>query len=251
MDLIYLELVLQDFTLKQLSMINWLNNNLDENVQHRHSRMLDVLREISGAELTGWTPLKIQQGIMAAQELGFLGRDQEKDMDAALRNCLAVNKTANKSVPPYKKQCCDMDLKTTSGRNVTVFGATKSSTCKIMIGICENCNKQYSHNFFIKDKEKIVTREAFSNDKLLYFGGDYAYEKSFINLLTNSIMYLYSGFENFTKCFNATKRSSSEKLDDASVLSPARVQDFWFIYNYINCSFFYTKEPAVKVPLSW
>jgi hypothetical protein len=251
MDFVYLELVLQDFTLKQLSMINWFNNNLDENIHDRYSKILDLLRETTGTDLTDWTPLKIQQGLMAAKELGILSRDQEKDMRIKLKTYLVSSESANSSIEPYAKTCCGSDLKIVSGRNITVFGTNYSYASKTMAGICNNCDKRYSHNFFINDKEKIVTRESFSNNNIIYFGGNYAYEKSFIKSLTNSIMYLYSGFENFTKCFNATKQSLAEKLDDDSLLSPARVQDFWFTYNFINCSFFYTKDQAIKIPSSW
>lgn len=251
MDFIYLELVLQDFTLKQLSMINWFNNNLDDNVQDRYSKILDLLRQAVDVDLTDWTPLKIKQGIMAATELGFIGRDQERKMRTELKSYLMSSKTANNSIKPYTNRCCSSDLKIVSGRNIKVFGVYYSYTSKTMTGICAKCNSRFSHNFLINDKGKFVTRESFSNNNIIYFGGDYAYERSFIQLLTNSIIYLYSGFENFTKCFNATKQSSSGQFDDDSSLSPTRIQDFWFVYNFINCLFFYTENQEIKIPSSW
>ena len=251
MDLVYLQLVSQDFTMKQLSMINWFNNNLDKNIHDRYSKILDLLRQTSDTDLTNWTPLKIQQGLMAVNELGFLSRDQEKDLSVKLKTYFASSESENSSVEPYTKTCCGSDLKIVSGRNIKVFGINYSYRSRMMTGICSKCDKRYSHNFFVNGKEKFVTRESFSNNNVIYFGGDYGYERSFIKSLTNSIMYLYSGFENFTKYFNATKQASAEKLDDDSLLSPARVQDLWFIYHFINCSFFYTKSQVIKIPSSW
>lgn len=251
MDTIYLQLVLQDFTLKQLFAIHWFNNNLDESIQDRYSKILDLLRQTTGADLSDWTPLKIQQGIMAAEDMGFISRQQEKEMAQKLKSYLATEKIPNASIKPYTKMCCNRDLKITPGRNITVFGVISSYASKTMIGTCTECNKQYSHNFLLSDEEKIVTREAFSHNEIIYFGGDYAYDKPFIRLLTNSIMHLYSGFENFTKCFNATKHSSSASLTVDSSLSPMRVQDFWFLYNFIACTFFYTKTRAIKIPRKW
>lgn len=251
MDLAYLELVLQDFTLKQLSMINWFNNNVDGDIEDRYSKILDLLRQSTDEDLKGWTALKIQQGLLAVKELGFLTRREEKELGNKLKNYCVSKEIANNFAKPYIDSCCGNDLEMISGRNIVVFGVNYSYASKTMIGICKKCHIRYGHNFFSHNNEKIVTRKAFANDDIVYFGGDYAYERPFIKLLTNSIIYLYSGFENFTKCFNATKNSSSTKFHDTSSLSPTRIQDFWFIYNYVACSFFYTEKEAIKIPFTW
>lgn len=251
MDIVYLELVLQDFSLKQLSIINWFNNNLDENIQDRHSKILDLLRLTVDTDLSDWTPLKIQQGIMAAKELDFISRQQDEDMVLKLKSYMTSRKIPNASLSPYAKICCNSDLKISSGRNVKVFSLISSYAAKVMVGTCTKCDKRYSHNFLISNDERIVTREAFSNSGIIYFGGEYAYEKCLIDMLTNSIMFLYSGFENFTKCYNATKESSSDNFIDDSVLSPTRIQDFWFLFNFIGCTFFYTDQGAVRIPRTW
>ena len=252
MDLDYLELVLKDFTLKQLYIINWLNNQLEKNIEGRHSKIWDVLREYCGAVLNGWTPLKVEQALMAVSELGFLNRNNETELNKCLKTHLTKVKTANISIEPYVKTCCGIQLKIKPGRDITVFGMNKSYLSTTMNGDCSICHKRYAHNFFISGKERFVTYESVCGSQIIYFGGDYGYEKSFIKWLTNSIMYLYSGFENFAKCYNATKDSCCHEIDDnGAILSPTRIQDLWFLYNYIISSFFYMEISILKIPFSW
>ncbi|CAF1466501.1 unnamed protein product [Adineta steineri] len=122
MDLDYLELVLNDFTLKQLYIVNWLNNHLDKNIEGRHSKILNILREYHGTSLNDWTPLKIEQALMVVNELGFLNRNEEAVLNKNLKVHLKKVKASNISIEPYVKTCCDTQLKIKSGRDITVFG---------------------------------------------------------------------------------------------------------------------------------
>jgi hypothetical protein len=54
MDFEYLKMVLNDFTLKQLSIIKWLNNNLDKNMEDRNGNILHLLRKYCNKELNEW-----------------------------------------------------------------------------------------------------------------------------------------------------------------------------------------------------
>jgi hypothetical protein len=77
----------------------------------------------------------------------------------------------------------------------------------------------------------------------VYFGGEYAYEKPLIKWLSNAILYLHSGFENFCKCYNETRKATHNNLDyNEGSLSPTRMQDFWFLY---------TKSTELRIPFSW
>ena len=251
MNLDRLEPVLKDFTLKQLYIINWLNNQLDKNIEGRHSKILDVLLEYCVTALNDWTPLKVEQALMAVSKLGFLNRNDETKLSECLKIHLAKVKTINISMEPYVKTC-GIQLKIKSGRDITAFGMNKSYLSTTMNGDCSICHKRYAHNFFISGKERFVTHESVCRSQIIYFGGDYRYEKSFIKWLTNSIMYLYSGFENFAKCYNATKESHCHEIDDnGAMLSPTRIQDLWFVYNYIISLFFYMEISILKIPFSW
>ena len=252
MDFDYLKLVLNDFTLKQLFIINWLNNNLDNNMQDRNEQILNILREHSTEQLKEWTTVKIGQALMAINELGFLNRNEEKELDVNLRSYLTVKKRVNVIIEPYVKKCCGKHLHMTIGRNITVFAINKSYAAAIMNGVCQTCDRKYLHNYFIAGKQKFVTTESIFNSRLIYFGGEYAYESSLIKSLSNSILYLHCGFENFCKYYNETKNQTLDKIiHDQSSLSPTRLQDFWFLYNFVTFSFFYTKTTTIQIVFSW
>jgi hypothetical protein len=138
------------------------------------------------------------------------------------------------------------------GRNITVFNIKNSYPATLINGVCHVCGKKYSHNYFTDGKEKFVVYESIFDSHFVYLGGEYGYEKSLIKLLSNAILYLHSGFENFSKCYNETKNSTCNNLDDdEGNLSPTRIQDFWFLYNFITFSFFYINKKTLKIPFTW
>jgi hypothetical protein len=252
MDFDYLKIVLNDFTLKQMFIINWFNNNLDKNIQDRHSKILHLLRRCCDEDLKEWTTLKLEQALMAINELGFLSRNEEKELNASLCSYLTVGKYANTIAEPYVQKCCSIKLDMNIGRNITVFSINNSYSGAVMNGYCQICKRKYSHNYFINDKKKFVTYESMFNSHLIYLGGEYAYEKSLIKWLSNSILYLHSGFENFSKCYNETRKTTCDNLDhNEGDMSPTRIQDFWFLYNFVTFSFFYTNKKILKIPLGW
>lgn len=252
MDFEYLKMVLNDFTIKQLFVINWLNNSLDININNRSSTILYLLLQFYDEDMKIWTPLKVEQALMAIGELEFLNRMEEKKLDGILRTYLISEKCSNNFVQPYINKCCGSNLKMIVGRNITVFNNSESYIATTRDGYCEACKRKYSHNFFIEDKQKFVTYESIVNSELIYFGGDYAYEKFLIKWLSNCILYLHSGFENFAKCYNETRKSMRSNFNsDTENLSPTRIQDFWFLYNFVILSFFYTNKRMLKIPHSW
>ncbi|CAM2728125.1 unnamed protein product [Rotaria socialis] len=251
MDFEYFRMVLNDFTMKELLIINWLDNNLDKSINDRQSKILYLLLEFCDDDMKEWTILKVEQALMAINELGFLNRNEEKKLDICLRTYLRSEKCSNIIVTPFVKICCGSRLNMSTGRNITVFNNNNSYIATIMTGYCEECKRKYSHNYFIEDKQKFVTHESILDSQIVYLGGEYAYEKTLIKLLSNSILYLHSGFENFTKCYNETKNSNTNNLDsNEGNLSPTRLQDFWFLYNFVTFSFFYANSEQLKIPSS-
>jgi hypothetical protein len=252
MDFDYLKIVLNDFTLKQLFVINWLNNNLDPNLQYRNEKILRLLSEHCNDHLHDWTALKIDQALMAINELGFLNRKEVKQLDSMLCNLLTMEKCTNTIVKPFVNECCNKKLHMTFGRNVTIFNINNSYPATMMTGTCNRCKKKYSHNYFTDGKQRFVTYASVFNNSLVYFGGKYGYEKSLIKWLSNSILYLYSGFENFSKCYNATQKWLGNYLDNIDgKLSATLIQDFWFLYNFVTISFFYTNTTTLKITSTW
>ena len=106
---------------------------------------------------------------------------------------------------PYVTECCNKKLNMNFRRTVTVLNISNSYLATITSGICELCKRKYFHNYFIHGKEKFVTVESIFDRDVVYLGGDYAYEKTLIKWLLNSIFYLYTAFENFSKFYNDTK----------------------------------------------
>ena len=213
MDFTYLKLVLHDFTLNQLFIINWFNNNLDKNWKDRISIMPDLLNECDPMAKEKWSIIKIEQVLMVIDGLGFLNKEKENDLQSKLHNYFASKQRPDAKVEPYIKHCCNKKLKMLQGRNITVFNINGSYRSTMVNGYCEKCQKKYSHNYFIEKGGKYVTCNSIFNDNLIYFGGDYAYEKDLIQWLSNCILYLYSGFENFTNCYNATNNSYCSNAD--------------------------------------
>ena len=252
MDFEYLHMVLNDFTMKQLLSVNWFNNNLDANIDNRQSKILYLLKEYFDEDLKGWTTLKVEQALMAIEEIGLLGRNEEKKLEMCLLTYLKSEKCSNTIVTPFVEVCCGESLSKSIGRNISVFSNDKSYNATLMDGHCVRCKRKYSHNYYIEERQKFVTYESVLESKIMYFGGDYAYEKPLINYLSNSILYLHSGFENFTKCYNETKKSHPNDIYcNQENLSPTRLQDFWFLYNFITFSFFYGDSKILKIPRSW
>ncbi len=252
MDFDYLKIVLNDFTLKQLFFINWFNNNLDQNLQHRNEKILHLLRKHCDEDLHDWTPLKIDQALMAINELGFLNRSEVKQLESNLCAYLTMEKCPNTILKPYINECCEKKLDMSFGRNVTIFGISNSYPATIMKGTCNICKKEYSHNYFTDGEQRFVTYQSIFGNEIVHFGGNYGYEKSLIKWLSNSILYLYSGFENFCKCYNATQKWVGNNLDGIErKLSPTRIQDFWFLYNFVTISFFYTNTAVLKITSNW
>lgn len=252
MDFEYLRIVLNDFTMKQLFVINWLNNKLNDSIGNRSTKILHLLNEYCPNDLKGWTALKVDQALMAISELGFLNRDEEKKLNDNLYAYLNSEKCSNNILRPCIETCCGSRLKMSPGRNITVFNNNQSYIAMLPIGDCERCRRKYSHNYFLENKQKFITNESIFDKQVMYFGGGYGYEKSFIKWLSNSILYLHSGFENFAKCYNETKKLACTSLQSGEEsLSPTRLQDFWFLYNYIVFSFFYTDVKILRIPDSW
>ena len=252
MDLECLQMVLNDFTVKQLSIISWLDSNLDKNMEDRNVNILNLLRKYCNEELDEWTTLKIEHALMAIGELKLLNRNEEKELAEELHNYLTTNKCSNNIIEPYVNKCCSNKLKMSLGKIITIFGINKSCTATTMCGLCEICKRKYFHNYFIDGKEKFVTCESIDHGQLIYMGGIYGYEKPFLKWLSNSILYLYSGFQNFCKCFNETKRwTCNSSHQNEENLSPTCLQDFWFLYNFITISFFYTNRTILKIPFTW
>ena len=252
MDFDYLQVVLSDFTLKQLFVIHWFDKNLDEGTQDRHSRILDLLREYCEEDFKDWKSIRISQALMAINELGFLGRNEEKNLDEKLRTYLRSEKCSSTVVGPYIETCCDSRLKMSTGRKLTIFGMNHTYTGTAMIGDCGACKRKYFHNYYIVNKEKFVTRKSIFGSRLVHLGRDYVYDKTLITWLTNSILYLHAGFENFSKCYSQTKKLVFDRVDyDEGDMSPTRIQDFWFLYNFIVFSFFYADINVLKIPVNW
>ena len=252
MDFEFVKLVLNDFTLKQLSTISWLNNKLDKNIQHRNEHILQVLREHCAQHLNDWTPVKIGLALIAIDELGFLNQQEENELNESLRIHLEAKNCANTILEPYVKKCCGGQLKVSERRNIKVFGINKSYIGMIRNGECSICGKKYSHNYFTMGEQKFVTYESVFSCNVVYFGGEYAYEHSLMKALSNSVLYLHCGFENYCKCYNETKKWTITKLhDDSSNLSPTRLQDFWFLYNFVTFAFFYTEVTIANIPYTW
>jgi hypothetical protein len=253
MDFDYLKIVLNDFTLKQLFIINWLDNNLDKNLQHRNEKILRLLSEHCNESLHDWTALKIGQALMAINELGFLNQSEIKKLDSTLCTYLLIEKCPNTIVKPFVKECCDKKLDMKLERNITIFTISKSYPATMMNGTCNVCRRKYSNNYYIDGKQKFVTYESIFGNELVYFGGAYGYAQSLIKWLSNSIQYLYSGFENFSKCYNATQKWMVDNLGhkNEANLSPTRIQDFWFLYNFVTISFFYTNKKILKITSTW
>ena len=86
MDFTYLKLVLHDFTLNQLFIINWFNNNLDKNWEDRISIMSDLLNECDPMAKEKWSIIKIEQALMVIDELRFLNKEKENDLQSKLHN---------------------------------------------------------------------------------------------------------------------------------------------------------------------
>ena len=167
-------------------------------------------------------------------------------------NYFASKQRPDTKVEPYIKHCCNKKLKMLQGRNITVFNINDSYRSTMVNGYCEKCQKKYSHNYFIEKGEKYVTCNSILNDNLIYFAGDYAYEKDLIQWLSNCILYLYSGFENFTNCYNATNNSYCSNADYYNIkMSSTRIQDFWFLYQFIIISLFYTTKQKLNIPNRW
>ena len=252
MDFDYLKVVLNDFTMKQVFVIHWLHNNLDKNMHDRNARILHLLQMHLNDELNGWTTLKIEHALMAIDELRFLNKNDEKQLAEDLCTYLTKEKCSNVILQPYVNKCCDSRVKKNIGRKITVFGINNIYTTTIINGVCHTCKRKYSHNYFIEDEEKFVTTESIFGPSLVYMGGDYGYEKSLIKWLSNSILYLHSGFENFCKCYNETRKwTCNDRSSNEENISPTRVQDFWLLYNYVIVSFFYTDKTVIKIPSSW
>ena len=252
MDFAYLQVVLMDFTLKQLFVIHWFDKNLDKDMPDRHARILDLLREYCDEDFKDWKSIRINQALMAINELGFLDRNEEKNLNEKLATYLRSERCSSTIVGPYIETCCDSRLKMNPGRKLIIFGMNHSYTGRAMIGDCSTCKRKYSHNYYVVNKEKFVTHQSIVNSRLVHLGGDYAYEKTLITWLTNSVLYLHAGFENFSKCYNQTKRSVFDRIDyDEGEMSPTRIQDFWFLYNFIMFSFFYADINVLKIPVNW
>lgn len=252
MDFDYLKVVLNDFTLKQLFVINWLHNNLDKNIQDRNAKILHLLRMHYNEELNEWTPLKIDQALMAIDELGFLNKNDEKQLADDLSIYLTKERCSNVILEPYVNQCCGNKLKMNIGRKIIVFGIDDSYTATVINGVCHICKRKYSHNYFIDGEEKFVTTESIIASSLVYMGGEYGYERSLIKWLSNSVLYLHSGFENFCKCYNETRKwTCNDRSSNDENISPARLQDFWFLYHFVIVSFFYTDRAIIQIPSSW
>ncbi|CAF1413325.1 unnamed protein product, partial [Adineta steineri] len=216
---------------------------------NRNTIIIDLLRECTGEKLEQWTPITIEQSLMAINALGFLNRVEEKLLDTKLNTYLTSKGCSNMIVEPYIKKCCDTKLKMIIGRKIIIFKIDGSYTGTLTYGNCLKCMKQYSHNYFMYQDKKYVTYDSVFSSNLVYLGGNYGYDKKFIRWLSNSILYLYSGFENFAKCYNATNNQISKTVDTANInLCPTRIQDFWFLYNFINISFFYTESTILQVP---
>ena len=252
MDFDYLKAVLHDFTLKQLFVIHWLHNKLDKNMHDRSAKVLHLLRIHQNEELNEWTTLKIEQALMAIDELGFLNQNDEKYLAEDLCTYLTEEKCSNVILEPYVNKCCGNRLKMNTTRKITVFGIDNLYTAAIINGVCHICKRKYSHNYFIDGEEKFVTTESIFGSSLVYMGGDYGYDKSLIKWLSNSVLYLHSGFENFCKCYNETRKwTCNNPSSNEENISPTRLQDFWFLYNFVIVSFFYTDRTAIKIPSSW
>ncbi|CAF1039382.1 unnamed protein product [Adineta ricciae] len=248
-DIDYLQLVLSDFTLKQLFYINWFNNNLDIGVANRNMKIIELLRECTGDKLEKWTSITIEQSLMAINGLDFLSRTEEILLDAKLRTYLTSKDCSDTIIEPYVQKCCDTSLTIAFGRKITIFKMDRTYTGTIAHGNCSKCMKQYSHNYFMDQGKKYVTYNSIFNSDLIYLGGNYGYDKQFIVWLSNSILYLYSGFENFAKCYNATNNVFWNTNGIICInLCPARIQDFWFLYNFINISFFYNQPTILEIP---
>ncbi|CAF0983908.1 unnamed protein product [Adineta ricciae] len=189
---------------------------------------------------------------MAINGLGFLSRTEETLLDAKLRTYLASKDCSDTIIEPYVQNCCDTRLTIAFGGKITIFKMDRTYTGIIAHDNRSKCMRQYSHNYFMDQRKKYVTYSSIFNSDLIYLGGNYGYDKQFIVWLSNSILYLYSGFENFAKCYNATNNVFWNSNGIIYINQcPTRIQDFWFLYNFINISFFYTQPTILEIPSNW
>ena len=142
MDFTYLKLVLHDFTLNQLFIINWFNNNLDKNWEDRISITSDLLNECDPMEKEKCSIIKIEQALMVIDELGFLNKEKENDLQSKLHNYFASKQRPDTKVEPYIKHYCNKKLKMLQGRNITVFNINGSYRSMMVNGYCEKCQKK-------------------------------------------------------------------------------------------------------------
>ncbi|CAF4032595.1 unnamed protein product [Rotaria magnacalcarata] len=227
-------------------MIHWFDKNLETNLPDRTSIMLDLLCQWDTKELKKWTTTLIQQSLMVINELGFLNQNEEKRLETQLNNYFTFKDQPRSIVEPFVDTCCNTAMKMIKGRTLLVFKMNGSCRMTLMNAYCYKCRRKYSNNYFIQNGEKYVTYESVFNRNLIYFGGDYAYEKELIRWLTNSILYLYSGFDNFSKCYNA----SCLNINKSHVtMCATRIRDLWFLYQFVAVSFFYTREDNLKIPI--
>lgn len=175
---------------------------------------------------------------MAIEELEFLNKQQENKLNEQLHDYLTMKKCSNDIIKPYAKSCCNKDLSMCNERNITVFSIDRSYCATTMIGFCQSCKRKYLHNYSVHNRQKFVTHHSIFDSKIVCFGGDYGYEKSLIKWLSNSILYLHNEFENFSKCYNESKKSICNNRNYSSVkVSPAIIQDFWFLSNFTTIFF--------------
>ena len=167
MDFNYLKLVLHDFTLNELFIINWFNNNLDNNLEDRISIMSDLLNECDPMAKEKWSIVKIEQTLMVIDELGFLNREKENDLQSKLRNYFTSKERPDIKAESYIKHCCNKKLKMLQGRNITAFKINGSYRSTMVNAYCEKYQKKYSHNYFIEKGEKYVTCNSIFNDNLI------------------------------------------------------------------------------------
>ena len=138
------------------------------------------------------------------------------------------------------KICCNKILNISIGRNITIFSINKSFRGTIMSGICQTCKRKYSHNYLIANKQKFVTYESvFKQPVSIFLVVIMLMNTHLLNGCPIQFYICIVGFENFRKCYNDTKKWVVDNLEgEGGNLSPTRVQDFWFLYNFITISFF-------------
>ena len=92
MDFTYLKLVLHDFTLNQLFIVNWFNNNLDKNLEDRVSIISDLLNACDPMAKEKWSKIKTKETFLVIGESGFLNREKENNLQNKLRNYFTSRK---------------------------------------------------------------------------------------------------------------------------------------------------------------